>query len=184
VHAGEHAVGVILADRVWVAAEGERGGDLHLVEETVAQRLLVERDVIAAPHAGDQQIGIDRQDFGDVRREIRRPQLRPGLGNYLDARQELTESEREVLEHVAPIAVIGLQRSDAPHLRPMRRRADRRRDAVGRLDVGHAEGVFRLGHGLVEQEVGAAVVEQREDLQLLGHGTERRGVAARNDARE
>src|SRR2546430_15363192 len=50
-HAGQHAVGVILADRVRGAAEGERGGDFHLVEQPVAKRLLVERDVIAAPHA-------------------------------------------------------------------------------------------------------------------------------------
>ena len=35
-------------------------------------------------------------------------------------------------------------------------------DAVRRLDVGDAEGVFRLRHRLVEQEVGAAVDEDRQ----------------------
>src|SRR5437899_13032890 len=56
--------------------------------------------------------------------------------------------------------------------------------AVGRLHVGDPEDVVRVRHGLVEEEVGAAVDEDREDLELLGDGTERWRVAARGDAAE
>ena len=119
-----------------------------------------------------------------MRREIRGAQLGPRLGDDLYSGQQLAQREHEVLENIAPVAVIGLQRGDAPHLGPMRRGADRSRDAVRRLDVGHPEGVLRVRHRLVEQEVGAAVVEQREHPQLLRHRPEGGGVAARNDARE
>src|SRR5437879_13394747 len=40
----------------------------------------------------------------------------------------------------------------------------------------------RVGYGLVPEKVGAAVDEDRETLQLLGDGTQRRGVAARGDS--
>src|SRR4030095_13342747 len=67
---------------------------------------------------------------------------------------------------------------------PGRAAAERRGYAVRRLDIGHAERVFRLRDGLVEQEVGAAVDEDRQQAQLLGHRAERRRVAARDDAGE
>src|SRR5713226_496841 len=47
VHAGEHALGVVLADRMGRHAEGDGARDLHFVEQAVAERLLVEGDVIA-----------------------------------------------------------------------------------------------------------------------------------------
>ena len=69
-------------------------------------------------------------------------------------------------------------------LRPGLRGADRAGDAVRRLDVGDAEDVVRVRHRLVEQEVGAAVDEDREQLELLGDRAERGRVAARDDAGE
>src|SRR5262245_45489574 len=73
---------------------------------------------------------------------------------------------------------------DPAHLRPGLCRTDRRRDAVRRLDVGNAESVFRLRNGLVEQEIGATVDEDRQQAQLFGHGPERRRIAARDDTGE
>src|SRR5213078_3831238 len=55
---------------------------------------------------------------------------------------------------------------------------------VRRLHVRDPEDVVRVGHRLVPEEVGAAVDEDREALQLLGDRTERRGVAARGDSTE
>jgi hypothetical protein len=49
VDAGEHAFGVILAQRMGRHAESERGRDLHLLEQPVAQRLLVPGHIVAAP---------------------------------------------------------------------------------------------------------------------------------------
>src|SRR3954452_23348891 len=46
VDAGEDALRVVLADRVRRDAQRERGGDFHLVEEPMLQRLLVEGDVV------------------------------------------------------------------------------------------------------------------------------------------
>jgi len=66
----------------------------------------------------------------------------------------------------------------------VRRGTDRSSDAVRRLDIGHPEGVLRVRNRLVEQEVGAAVVEQREHPQLFRHRPEGGSVAARNDPRE
>src|SRR5262249_56658035 len=57
-------------------------------------------------------------------------------------------------------------------------------DAIRRLDVGDAEDVVRVGHRLIEEEVGASVYEDGEDLELLGYGAEGGCVAARGDARE
>ena len=71
---------------------------------------------------------------------------------------------------------------DLAGLRPSLRRADRRGDAIRRLNVGEAEGVFRLRHGDVEQEVGAAVHEHGQQREFLGHRTKRGGIAARDDA--
>ena len=184
VHAGEHALGVILAERMRRHAEGERGGDLHLLEQAVADRLLVPGHIVAAPHRGEQQIRIGRQDLGDVRGEVGGAELGPAFGHDLGARQQPLDRQREVLGGVAPVAVVGMQMGDLARLRPGLRGADRRRDAVRRLDVGEAEGVFRLRNGLVEQEVGAAVDEDRQQAHFLGHRTERRRVAARNDAGE
>src|SRR5439155_18216447 len=53
-----------------------------------------------------------------------------------------------------------------------------------RLHVRDAEDVVRVGHGLVREKVGAAVDEDREAPELLGDGTERRGVAARGYSTE
>ena len=89
-----------------------------------------------------------------------------------------------MLMHVAAVAVVGLDRGDPLGLRPSLRGADRRGDAVRRLDVGHPEDVFGLGHRLVEQEIGAAVVEHRQHAELLGDRAERRRVAAGDDAGE
>ena len=49
--------------------------------------------------------------------------------------------------------------------------ANRRGDAVGRLDVSDAEQVFRIGHRLVEEEIGAAVGKDRQEVQLFGDRT-------------
>ena len=87
-----------------------------------------------------------------------------------------------MLMHVAAIAVVWLDGADALGFGPCLRRADRRGNAVSRLDVGHAEDVFRLGHCLVEQEVGAAVVEHRQYAKLLSDRAEGWRVAAGNDA--
>ena len=53
VHPGQDARGMIRADRVGFPAEGERGGDLHLVEQPVPEGLLVERRVVSSPQAND-----------------------------------------------------------------------------------------------------------------------------------
>ena len=184
VAAGEHALGVVLADGVRLAAEGQRGGDLHLVEQAVAQGLLVERHVVAAPHAADQDVRRVGNQLGDVRGEVGGAELRPRLGDGCRAGNQLLVGQHEMLMHVAAVAVVRLDRRDPLCLGPGLRRADRRRDAVRRLDVGHAEDVFRLGHRLVEQEIGAAVVEHRQHAEFLGDRAEGRRVAAGNDAGE
>ena len=184
VHAGHDALRMVLAQRVRGDAEGQGGRDLHLLVEVVLQRLLVERDVIAAPHGAEQEIGLGRDGLRDVRGELRRAELGPGLGDDLDVAGELLHRDVEVVERVAPIGIIRVDVGDLRDLRPRRRGRQRRHDAVGRLDVGHPEHVMRVRHGLLEQEIGAAVVEQREDFQLLGHRTQRRRVAARDDAGE
>jgi len=58
VDAGENAFGMVLADRMRGGAERQRGRNLHLVEQAIAQRLLVERDVVATPYRGEQQIRL------------------------------------------------------------------------------------------------------------------------------
>ena len=116
--------------------------------------------------------------------EVGGAELRPAFRNHLRAGQQPFDREREVLGGVAAVAVVRMQMRDLADMRPGLRRADRRRDAVRRLDVGEAEGVFRIGNGLVEQEVGAAVHEHGQQREFLGHRAERRGVAARDDAGE
>ena len=114
--------------------------------------------------------------------EVGGAELRPRLGDGRRAGNELLIREHEMLMHVAAVAVVGLDRGNPLGLRPGLGRADRGRDAVCRLDVGHAEHVFRIRHRLVEKEVGATVVEHRQHAELLGDRTERRRVAAGDDA--
>src|SRR5262249_39598041 len=114
--------------------------------------------------------------------EVGGPELRPRLGNDGRARNELLVRYNEVLMHVAAVAIVRLDGADQLCLRPRLCRADRRGDAVRRLNVGYPEDVFRGGHRLVEQEVGAAVVEHRQDLEFFGDRTEGRRVAAGDDA--
>jgi len=73
---------------------------------------------------------------------------------------------------------------DLGDLRPRLRGRDGRHHAVGRLDVGQPKDIVRIGHGLFEQEVRASIREDGQALQLLGDGTERRRVAAGDDAGE
>ncbi len=89
-----------------------------------------------------------------------------------------------MIECIAAVAVVRMDVGELAHLRPGRRGADRTGDAVGRLDRRNPEDVFRLGDDLVEQEVRAPVSENGQQLKLLRHRTERRRVAARNDAGE
>ena len=110
--AGEHAFGVVLADCVRLTAECQRGGDLHLVEQAVAQRLLVERHVVAAPQAADQEFRLVGQELGDVRGEVGGAELRPCLGDGGRAGNQLLEREHEMLMHVAAVAVVRLDGAD------------------------------------------------------------------------
>ena len=116
--------------------------------------------------------------------EVGGAELGPAFRYHLGARQQPLDGEREMLGRVAPIAVVGMDMGDLADLRPRLRGADGGGDAVRGLDVGEAEGVFGLRHRLVEQEVGAAIDEDGQQLQLFGNRAERRGIAARDDAGE
>ena len=184
VHPGQDARGMVRADGVGFPAEGEGGGDLHLVEQPVTEGLLVERRVVSSPQANDQDVGLGGKQLRDMGREVGREQLRPRLGDDLGPRHEPLERQHEVLVDVPAVAVVRLDGRDLLCLRPRLRRADRGRDAVRRLDVGHPEDVVRVGNRLVEQEIRAPVVEQRQYPELFGHRAEGRGVAAGDDAGE
>src|SRR3954471_3831880 len=58
VHAGEDAFGMVLADRMGRGPQGERRRHLHLAEDAVLQRLLVEGDVVPAPERGDEEVRL------------------------------------------------------------------------------------------------------------------------------
>src|SRR6266581_265856 len=73
---------------------------------------------------------------------------------------------------------------DPPHVRPRLGDGERAGATVSRLDVGDAENVVRIGNGSIEQEIGAAVHEDREDLELFGDWPQSRRIAARGDAAE
>ena len=184
VHARDGALRVVLADRVRGHAEGDGARELHLLEHVVAQGLLVHGHVVAAPHRGHEEIRLGRDRLGDVRREVGRPELGPALGHHLGAGDHLLHHDAEVVEGVAAVGVVGVDVGDPPDLGPRHGRGDRARHAVRRLHVGDAEDVVGIRHGLVEEEVGAAVDEDREELELLGHRPERGRVAARDDAGE
>ena len=131
VHAGQYALGVILADGVRRPTEGQRGGDLHLIEQAVAQGLFVERHIVAAPEAADQDVRVVGKQLGDVRGEVGAEQLRPRLGDQRGAGNQPLIRQHEMLMHVAAVAVIRLDGTDPLCLRPSLRRADRRGNAVG-----------------------------------------------------
>ena len=181
---GQNALGMILADGMRDPAEGQGRGHLHLVEQAITQGLLVERHVIAAPQAADKQVRLGREQLRDVRREVGREQLGPGFGDSFGPRHEALEPQHEVFVHVPAVAVVRLDGGDRARLRPRLRRADRGRKAVRRLNVRDPEDVVWIGHGLVEQEVRAAVVEQGQDPEFLGDQTEGGGIAAGDDAGE
>ena len=184
VHAAEHAVGMVLPDRLRRGAERQRGGDLHLGEEPVLQRLLVESHVVAAPERGHEQVWLGPQRLGDVRREIGGEELRPRLGDVLRLGQDLLRHDAEVIEAVAAVRVVGMDVRDLLDVGPGHGHAQGAGRSVGRLDVGDAEDVARVGDRLVEEEVGAAVDEDGEQLQLLRHGTQRGRIAAGGDPHE
>src|SRR5262249_62417932 len=50
VDSGADALGVIFPDGVWRNAKRERPRKLHFLEHVIAERLLIESDVIAAPY--------------------------------------------------------------------------------------------------------------------------------------
>src|SRR6516165_6600463 len=118
VDAREHALGVILADGVRRDAHGERGRDLHLVDQAVAQRLFVEGHVIAAPDRAVKQVRLRRYDLGDVRREVGGAELRPAFRYDLSAGQQAFNRQGEVLGRVAAVAVVGVDVGDLAHVRP------------------------------------------------------------------
>ncbi|HXD97471.1 MAG TPA: hypothetical protein VN646_13055 [Candidatus Acidoferrum sp.] len=184
VHAGDDAFRMVLAERVRRHAEGQRRRELRLLEHPVAQRLLVHRHVVAAPHGGDDEVGLGRDGLGDVRGEVGRAELGPALGDDLRLRHHLLHDDLDVIERVAAVGVVGMDVGDALGLRPRLHDGQRGRHAVRRLDVRRAEYIMRIGHRLVEQEVRAAVDEHRQDLELFGHRPQRGGVARRRDAAE
>ena len=66
--------------------ERDHARELRLLEHAVAERLLVHRHVVAAPHRGDDQVGLRRDRLGDVRAEVRRAELRPAFRDHLGLR--------------------------------------------------------------------------------------------------
>ena len=183
-HPGEHSLRVILADRVRRHAKGDGAGHLHLVEEAIAQRLLVEGDVVAAPDRGHKQVGARRHDLGDVGSKVGGTELRPVLGHHLGPREQPLDRQGEVLESVAPVGIVRMDVGYLAHIWPGLRHSDSCSDPVGRLDVGDPKNEFRVGDGFVEQEVGAPVGEDRQERKLLGHWPERRRIGAGDDAGE
>src|SRR5262249_58409698 len=111
-------------DRVRRYAECERGSDLHLVEQAIAQGLFVNRNVVAAPHRTEEQIGLRRQRLGDVRREVGRAERRPALRYDLRAGQQPLEREREVFGSIATVTVVRMDVRDLANVRPSLRRTD------------------------------------------------------------
>ena len=175
---------VILADGVRGHAEGDHARELHLLEHVVAQGLLVHGHVVATPHRGDEQVRLGRDGLGDVGGEVRGAELRPALGDDLGAGDHLLHHDVEMREGVAPVGVVRMDVGDPANLGPGHGGRHGRRHAVGRLHVGDAEDVVRVEHRLVEEEVGAPIDEDGEQLERLRLGPEGRRVAARDDPGE
>src|SRR5882762_10133887 len=152
VHAGQHAFRMVLAHRLGRGAERERGGHLHLFEQSVLERLLVEGVVVAAPERGDEEVGLGGQRLGDVRREVRGEELGPGLGDVLRLGQQLLGDDAEMIEAIAPVGVVGVDVRDLLHVGPGQGHPHRARRSVRRLDVGDAEDVARVGTALSKRK--------------------------------
>ncbi len=169
VHAGKHPLRMVLADRMRCDAKSDRARDLHLVEQPIAQRLLVKGDVITTPDRGNQQIGLRRYDLGNVSGEVGGAKFRPAFRDDFGPGHQPFECEGEVLGSIAPITVVRMDMGDLADVWPGLCHADGSRDPVRRLNVGDAEHVFRIGIRLVEQEVGAPVRQNGQHRELLSH---------------
>src|SRR5262249_24343001 len=72
VDSGDDALGVIFPDGVWRNAKRERTRKRHFLEHVIAERLLIESDVIAAPYRREKKIRLLADCVSDVRGKVRR----------------------------------------------------------------------------------------------------------------
>src|SRR5271166_2278215 len=98
--------------------ESKRGRDLHLVEQAVAERLLVEGHVVAAPHRSKEQVRLRGEDLGDVRGKVGGAELGPVFRHGLAAGQEPLGGKREMLRSVATVAVVRMNVRNLARMRP------------------------------------------------------------------
>ena len=112
VRARQNPLGMVLAQCAGLDPECDIGDHLHVVVHAEAQRLLVERNVVATPKRGDQQIGLGRHRFGDVRGIFADEQLGPPFRDDLAAGIELLGGDFGMDELHAAEIVVGMDVRD------------------------------------------------------------------------